>query len=65
MIRLGGLFDTLFLYPISPYLVFVCTVFYFFITPTFMGPIIVAEIMKKTRWLEFLLYPWKFIEIRG
>ena len=28
---------------------------------SFVGPIIVAWIMKKTKWLEFFLYPNKFI----
>ena len=28
---------------------------------SFVGPIITAWIMKKTRWLEFFLYPNKFI----
>lgn len=28
---------------------------------SFAGPIIAAWIMKKTKWLEFLLYPNKFI----
>lgn len=29
---------------------------------SFVGPIIVAWIMKKTKWLEFFLYPNKLIE---
>lgn len=29
---------------------------------SFAGPIIAAWIMKKTRWLEFFLYPNKFIK---
>ena len=29
------------------------------------GPIIAAWIMKKTKWLEFLLYPNKFVKIRN
>ncbi len=32
---------------------------------SFVGPIIVAWIMKKTKWLEFLLYPNKFVKIRN
>lgn len=28
---------------------------------SFVGPIIAAWIMKKTKWLEFFLYPNKFI----
>ena len=28
---------------------------------SFAGPIITAWIMKKTKWLEFFLYPNKFI----
>lgn len=28
---------------------------------SFAGPIVAAEIMKKTRWMEFLLYPGKYI----
>lgn len=28
---------------------------------SFAGPIIAARIMKKTKWLEFFLYPNKFI----
>ena len=28
---------------------------------SFAGPIIAAWIMKKTKWLEFFLYPNKFI----
>lgn len=31
---------------------------------SFCGPIIAAIIMKKTKWLEFFLYPTKFIEDR-
>lgn len=31
---------------------------------TFFGPIVAAEIMKKSKWLEFFLYPGKFIKIR-
>lgn len=31
---------------------------------SFAGPVIAAIIMKKTRWLEILLYPGKFIKIR-
>ena len=29
---------------------------------SFLGPIIAAEIMKATKWLEFVLYPAKFIK---
>ena len=29
---------------------------------SFVGPIIAAWIMKKTKWLEFFLYPNKFID---
>ena len=32
---------------------------------SFVGPIIVAWIMKKTKWLEFFLYPNKFVKIRN
>lgn len=32
---------------------------------SFIGPIIAAWIMKKTKWLEFLLYPNKFVKIRN
>ena len=32
---------------------------------SFVGPIIAAWIMKKTRWLEFFLYPNKFVKIRN
>ena len=32
---------------------------------SFIGPIIAAWIMKKTRWLEFFLYPNKFVKIRN
>lgn len=28
---------------------------------SFVGPIIAAEVMKKSKWLEFFLYPGKFI----
>ena len=31
---------------------------------SFVGPIIAAWIMKKTKWLEFFLYPNKFVKIR-
>lgn len=31
---------------------------------SFVGPIIAAEIMKKTKVLEFFLYPGKFIKVR-
>lgn len=31
---------------------------------SFIGPIVTAWIMKKTKWLEFFLYPNKFIKIR-
>lgn len=30
---------------------------------SFVGPIIAAWIMKKTKWLEFFLYPNKFVKI--
>ena len=29
---------------------------------SFVGPIIAAEVMKKSKWLEFFLYPGKFIK---
>ena len=32
---------------------------------SFAGPIIVDWIMKKTKWLEFFLYPNKFVKIRN
>ena len=32
---------------------------------SFIGPIIAAWIMKKTKWLEFFLYPNKFVKIRN
>ena len=32
---------------------------------SFVGPIIAAWIMKKTKWLEFSLYPNKFVKIRN
>lgn len=32
---------------------------------SFVGPIVVAWIMKKTKWLEFFLYPNKFVKIRN
>lgn len=31
---------------------------------SFVGPIIAARIMKKSKWLEFFLYPGKFIKIK-
>ena len=31
---------------------------------SFLGPIIAAWIMKKTKWLEFFLYPNKFVKIK-
>lgn len=31
---------------------------------SFIGPMIAAEIMRKTKWLEFFLYPGKFIRIK-
>lgn len=31
---------------------------------SFIGPMIAAIIMKKTKWLEFFLYPGKFIRIK-
>lgn len=30
---------------------------------SFVGPILVAVIMKRSKWLEFFLYPGKFIKI--
>ena len=30
---------------------------------SFIGPMIAAVVMKKTKWLEFFLYPGKFIKI--
>lgn len=32
---------------------------------SFAGPIMAAWIMKKTKWLEFFLYPNKFVKIRN
>lgn len=32
---------------------------------SFVGPIIAVWIMKKTKWLEFFLYPNKFVKIRN
>ena len=32
---------------------------------SFVGPIIAAWIMKKTKWLEIFLYPNKFVKIRN
>lgn len=32
------------------------------LTVTFVGPIVAAEIMKKSKWLEFFLYPGKFVK---
>ena len=32
---------------------------------SFVGPIIAAWIMKKTKWLEFFLYPNRFVKIRN
>lgn len=34
------------------------------LTVTFVGPIVAAVIMKRSKWLEFFLYPGKFIKIR-
>lgn len=34
------------------------------LTISFAGPIIATEIMKKTKILEFFLYPGKFIKIK-
>lgn len=31
---------------------------------SFVGPIIVTWIMKKTKWLEFFMYPNKFLKLR-
>ena len=36
----------------------------FGIAISFIGPMIAAIIMKKSKWLEFFLYPGKFIKIR-
>lgn len=30
---------------------------------SFIGPIIAAEVMRKSKWLEFFLYPGKFIKV--
>lgn len=32
---------------------------------SFAGPIVAAWIMRKTKWLEFFLYPNKFIKIKN
>lgn len=32
---------------------------------SFVGPIVAAWIMKKSKWLEFFLYPNKFVKIRN
>lgn len=32
---------------------------------SFIGPMITAWIMKKSKWLEFFLYPGKFMKIKG
>ena len=32
---------------------------------SFVGPMIAAIIMKKCKWLEFFLYPGKFIKIKA
>lgn len=32
---------------------------------SFVGPIIAAWVMKKMKWLEFFLYPNKFVKIRN
>lgn len=34
------------------------------VTISFVGPIVAATIMKKSKWLEFFLYPGKLIKIR-
>lgn len=34
------------------------------IVMSFIGPMIAAVIMKKSRWLEFFLYPGKFIKVK-
>jgi hypothetical protein len=34
------------------------------ITISFVGPIIAVWIMNKSKWLEFLIYPGKFVKIR-
>ena len=31
---------------------------------SFIGPIVAAMIMKKTKWLEFFLYPGKYIKVK-
>lgn len=31
---------------------------------SFIGPIFAAELMKKSRWLEIMIYPYKLIKIR-
>ena len=31
---------------------------------SFVGPIVAARIMKKSKWLEFFIYPGKFIRIQ-
>ena len=31
---------------------------------SFIGPMIAAVIMKKSKWLEFFLYPGKFIKMK-
>ena len=31
---------------------------------SFIGPVIAAIIMNKTKWLEFFLYPGKFIKMK-
>ena len=31
---------------------------------SFIGPILAATVMKKSKWLEFFLYPGKFIKMK-
>ena len=31
---------------------------------SFIGPILAATVMKKSKWLEFFLYPGKFIQMK-
>lgn len=31
---------------------------------SFIGPMVAAIIMKKAKWLEFFLYPGKFINVK-
>lgn len=34
------------------------------ISISFIGPVVAAVIMKKTKWLEFFLYSGKFIKMK-